>query len=114
MAHCPGAATANLATTQESTMAVLIDTTKPTYDQLVAMMAKQAEELAAIKAAHKGVVTFKVQPSGCVTVKGLTNPKYAPTLYPKVWKGILENAEALNKFIDDHIATGELSLEKRT
>lgn len=93
-------------------MAILQDNTKPTYEMLLAMMAKQQAELDALKAAkHTNGISFKVNEfvkdpetgklvpgSRGLSIYGLgKRPLFA---YASQWLRILDKADDLRAFIE--------------
>lgn len=92
---------------------VLQDLSKPSYDQLLAMMVKQQAELDALKASRQGRITFRVndQPikakDGTVSagkrgVSILGLGQFPLTAYASQWLRILDHADELRAFIEAH------------
>ncbi len=78
-------------------MAILQDTSKPTYEQLMDIIAEQQRLLAEKRAGN--TVSFKISPNkGCVMVCGLS--RIPTVLYASQWLRILEHGDKLKAFIE--------------
>lgn len=93
---------------------ILEDLSKPSYEQLLAMMAKQQAELDALKASRQGRITFRVNDQPVKDKKtGETSPgkrgvsvlglgQFPLTAYASQWLRILDHADDLRAFIEAH------------
>ena len=76
---------------------------EPTYEELKAKLAAAEEKL---KGRKKGSIDFRVSEKGGVSVYGLG--RFPVTLYYEQWIRLLENAEALQQFLEENKASLKL------
>ena len=81
-----------------------VTTTPEKQAELLARLAELEAENAAIKAANVKSVSFKVGPSGGVSVYGLCR-NYPVTLYVWEWEKLFEALPGLKAFIVTHSAS---------
>lgn len=78
-------------------MTVLQDQTKPSHDELLALIASLKQENSKLK--DKGS-SLKVTEKGGVSLYGLG--RFPVTLYQSQWLKLLDEAETIRKFIADN------------
>ena len=81
---------------------VLPDLSKPSYEQLLEMIAKQQEELAAAKLARTSALTCKVSEKGALCIYGLG--RFPITLYISQFEKVAANWDMILAFAEAHRA----------
>lgn len=91
-------ATISLAKSATSAPRVLNDLSKPSYEQLLEMITKQQEELAAAKLSRTSALTCKVSEKGALCIYGLG--RFPITLYISQFEKVAANWDSILAFVE--------------
>lgn len=75
---------------------------KPTYDELMALVNRKNEEIAALKAKGQRSLSVKVHESGTISLYGLG--RFPVSLYASQWTALFTMVDTIKKTIADNPA----------